>query len=236
MRPQFTRWCSHLNCNRLSRARSQALQSDDSRRVCRKSSDDRRWTRGWGRGSSRREHKQSRGEARHPLRRRLRVTCDPHAFGSGPSGELERHGIRTLVEAPGVGGNLIDHPLVHMLAALSDDAIKQASPETDHSRVSVLLRHTATGSKEFNDMQLYLMPLVDLAMMPGAPLPTEFPPQLIVTCVLQRPRSRGKLRLRSANPVEQPEIQLNYFDDHEDMRRMIDGLRLGWRLMHEQDI
>jgi len=155
--------------------------------------------------------------------------------GVGPSAELERHGIRTLVEAPGVGGNLIDHPLMHMQAALSDDAIKQA-PETDHSRVSVLLRYTATGSKEFNDMQLYLMPLVDLAMMPGAPLPTEFPPQLIVTCVLQRPRSRGKLRLRSANPVEQPEIQLNYFDDHEDMRRMIDGLRLGWRLMHEQDI
>ena len=36
--------------------------------------------------------------------------------------------------------------------------------------------------------------------------------------------------------MEQPEIQLNYFDDPEDMRRMIDGFHLGWRLMHTPDI
>jgi hypothetical protein len=34
----------------------------------------------------------------------------------------------------------------------------------------------------------------------------------------------------------QPEIQLNYFDDHEDMYRMTDCLRLGWRLLHQQDL
>ena len=134
-----------------------------------------------------------------------------------------------------MGGNLIDHPWIRISAALSSDAIKQA-PQTDHSRVSILLRYTASGSREFNDMQLYLTPLVDLGMLPGAFFPPELPPQLTVACVLQRPRSRGKLRLRSADPLEQPEIQLNYFDDHEDMRRMIDGLRLGWRLMHQQDV
>ncbi len=155
--------------------------------------------------------------------------------GVGPRAELERHGIRTLVDAPGVGGNLIDHPSVTTLAALSSDALKQA-PQTDHSRFSVLLRYTAGGSTEFNDMQLYLMPLVDLAMWPGAPFPPEFPPPLMATCVLQRPRSRGKLRLRSVDPMKQPDIQLNYFDEPEDMRRMIDGLRLGWLLMYTPEI
>jgi len=155
--------------------------------------------------------------------------------GIGPRAELQRHGIRALVDAPGVGRNLIDHPQMSMLAALSADAIKQA-PRTDHSRFSVLLRCTSPRSGEFNDMQPYLTPMVDLAMWPGAPFPPEFPPPLMMTCVLQRPRSRGELLLRSADPIEQPEIQLNYFDDPEDMRRMIDGLRLGWRLMHTPDI
>ena len=73
-------------------------------------------------------------------------------------------------------------------------------------------------------------------MWSGGPFPPEFPPPLVVARALQRPRSRGRLRLRSAYPLEQPDIQVNYFDDPEDMRRMIDGVRLGWRLMHQPKI
>lgn len=72
-------------------------------------------------------------------------------------------------------------------------------------------------------MQLYLMPLVDLSMWPGAPFPPELPPPLMTVCALQRPHSPGALRLRSTDPVGQLDIQLNYFADPEDMRRMIDG-------------
>ena len=71
--------------------------------------------------------------------------------GVGPRTELERHEIRTLVDAPGVAANPIDHPLVAIPAALSSDAIRR-SARTDHSRSSVFLRYTARGSDEFNDM------------------------------------------------------------------------------------
>jgi len=47
-----------------------------------------------------------------------------------------------------------------MLAALSSDAVRQPA-QTDHGRFSVLLGYSAGGSTEFNDMQLYLMPLAD---------------------------------------------------------------------------
>jgi choline dehydrogenase len=173
-----------------------------------------------------------------------RITLCAGAFGSpailmrsgvGPRQQLERHGIRTLVDAPGMGANLIDHPLVLMLAPLSSDAIRQ-SGGTDHSRNSVLLRYTAPGSGEFNDMQLYFLPLVDLTMLAGFPFPPRTPPALIMLPVLQRPRSRGVLRLRSANPHDQPDIKLNYLDDPEDLRRMIEGVRLAWRIMHEAEI
>jgi len=152
--------------------------------------------------------------------------------GIGPRAELERHGVRTVVDAPGVGANLIDHPRVMMMADLSSEAIRRAEG-TVHSRPSAMLRYTASDSKEFNDMQLSLMPLVDWMMMSGFPVEPGTPPKLLLFPALQRPRSRGRLTLRSASPDDQPNIELNYLADPEDMRRMIDGTRLAWRVMHQ---
>jgi choline dehydrogenase len=66
--------------------------------------------------------------------------------GVGPRAELERHGIRAVVDAPGVGANLIDHPRVPMMAGLSTEAIRR-SEGTDHSHPTVVLRYTAKVRK-----------------------------------------------------------------------------------------
>jgi choline dehydrogenase-like flavoprotein len=155
--------------------------------------------------------------------------------GIGPHAELERHGIRTLVDAAGVGANLIDHVLVFILAEMSSDALRR-SEGTEHSRFSVLLRYTAKGSDEFNDMQLYFLPMVDLTMLQGFPFAPDTPSTLLMFPGLQRPRSRGRLTLRSVHPTDQPNIELNYLSDPEDMRRMIDGMRLVWRIAQQPEI
>jgi choline dehydrogenase-like flavoprotein len=119
MRAQSTRWCPHLDRNRLSRPARKRLNltirggcvanrvmTEDGRAVG---------------VEVQVEGNTNRVEGR-------RVTLCAGAFASpailmrsgvGPSAELKRHGIRTLVDAPGVGGNLIDHPLMVMLAPLS---------------------------------------------------------------------------------------------------------------------
>ena len=167
-----------------------------------------------------------------------RITLSAGAFASpailmlsgiGPRGELERHGIHALVDSPGVGANLIDHPFAGVIA-LTSEAIGR-SEGTDHTRISVVLRYTASGSPEFNDMQLYFSPIIDWALMPGL-APPGTPPVLSVFVALQQPRSRGRIGLRSADPHDQPAIELNYLSDPEDMRRMMDGMRLIWRIMH----
>jgi choline dehydrogenase len=94
------------------------------------------------------------------------------------------------------------------------------------------IRYTATGSDEFNDMQMYVFEQYATDLAPGLALdlPT---PSISVVPGLQRPRSRGRLRMRSANPDVPPIIELNYLNDPEDMRRMIDGVRIAWQLMHD---
>lgn len=128
--------------------------------------------------------------------------------GIGPRTELERHAINVVVDAPGVGANLIDHPRVPIIADLSSEAIR-LSEGKHHSRPSAMLRYTASGSNEFNDMQLNLNPVIDWTMLSGFPVGPGTPPKLLAFSALQRPRSRGRLTPRSSNPEEQPNIELS---------------------------
>ncbi len=147
--------------------------------------------------------------------------------GIGPRDELAALGIKCQVNSPGVGRNLIDHPMVFLVATPI-----AGIPHDPQVTNPIGIRYTAAGSDEFNDMQMYILELFDANLSPGLALDLPVPSVSLVPG-LQRPRSRGRLRLRSANPDVPPVIDLNYLADPEDMRRMADGVRIAWRLMHE---
>ncbi|XP_026678731.1 glucose dehydrogenase [FAD, quinone] [Diaphorina citri] len=44
--------------------------------------------------------------------------------------------------------------------------------------------------------------------------------------MLLRPRSRGRIKLRSRNPLDYPRIQPEYFSDHHDMLTLIEGVKI----------
>ncbi|MGD0120372.1 MAG: mycofactocin system GMC family oxidoreductase MftG [Candidatus Binatus sp.] len=147
--------------------------------------------------------------------------------GIGPRDELAKLGIKNQVNLPGVGRNLIDHPMAFVVATPIPGI-----PHDPQVTNPIGIRYTAAGSDEFNDMQMYVFELFDASVSPGFALDLPLPTVAVVPG-LQRPRSRGQLRLRSADPDVPPVIDLNYLDDPEDMRRMVDGIRIAWRLMHE---
>ena len=133
--------------------------------------------------------------------------------GIGAREEVQAIGAPLVRDAPGVGRNLIDHPLV----VITWRAKPGVSVLPDPS-VQVMLRYGADGG-EPNDMQVYMV-----NHFPGV----EGSFALLAT--LQRPRSRGRLRVESADFHRQPRIELNFFAEEEDVRRLREGLRLCKRM------
>jgi choline dehydrogenase len=150
--------------------------------------------------------------------------------GIGARAQLEQLGITPQVELPGVGENLLDHLFV-LIHATPTPGVPH-DPEVTNP---VGVRYTAGGSGEFNDMQLYVLNFFDRSLAPGFAEDLKFP-ALALAPGLQRPRSRGRVSLESKDPDVPPQIDLKYLEDPEDMRRMIEGVRIAWRLMNSQHL
>ena len=64
----------------------------------------------------------------------------------------------------------------------------------------------------------------------GTPLAIGLP------VALERPHTRGRLELASTDPRVQPRIQLNFAAHPQDLRRLVEGVRLAWRIAHQPEI
>lgn len=145
--------------------------------------------------------------------------------GIGDRRVLEAANVPTLLHLAGVGANLVDHPAVCIWAVprsrgAADEAVHQA-----------LLRLQSAGARA-GDLQLYML---------GAVPTGEFPPlreisasevAIAVSVVLGAPRSRGRVRIVSADPEIRPAIELNCLGEAQDMMTMKAGLRLAWQIMN----
>lgn len=135
--------------------------------------------------------------------------------GIGPGTELKRHGIDVILDRPGVGDNLNDHPSVGVAAFLEraarlDPAIRR--------HIHVSLRYTArTPDAQPGDM--FLCPLNRTAWHAvGHRLCS-------LMVILNKPYSRGRVRLASARPDDEPDVDFNLLSDERDMARMVDAVR-----------
>ncbi len=151
--------------------------------------------------------------------------------GIGPAEKLSPHGITQRIPLPGVGENLIDHFGTGVQAFPKPEVIHDPDIVTE-----IGVRYTAPGSNQFNDMQIAISTIWDEDQVRGL---TEAPrqhPSFGIGAVIQRPYSRGSVTLRSTDPAEQPQLDMNYASHPEDLRRLMDGARLCWQLMHSDEI
>ncbi|MDZ7727432.1 MAG: GMC family oxidoreductase N-terminal domain-containing protein [Dehalococcoidia bacterium] len=175
-------------------------------------------------GGVRQEHHPGRGrghEPAHPLAVRYRA-----ATGTG----VARH--RCMLDRPSVGANLVDHPVASVTLLPKDGVCSMENPV-----VQIGTRYTAPGSKHFNDMQLYMISQIDMTQLPELQAALGAPDMVFsLISVLQKPYSRGSVKLASADFHEPPHIDLRYHEDPEDMRRAKDGVRLAWEIAHRPEV
>jgi choline dehydrogenase len=136
--------------------------------------------------------------------------------GIGPAAHLTEVGVRPTVDLPGVGANLTDHsclvlplrPTDELNAALAE---KEAAGNLYASQVAI---KAATEHCPEGAWDLHLLPTA------GAPLFGSLPPgqyEAGIAAFLMKPDSRGRLRLRSADPSDAPDIDPALFSVEKDL-------------------
>ena len=142
--------------------------------------------------------------------------------GVGPASDLEPLGIETVVHLPGVGRNLQDHLWIrglcfesrHPLPAPNNNlggsaCFWKSRPALDRPDLMILGVQAALVSDEIAER--YSIPPNSFAIFP----------------CLVRPRSRGALRLRTADPGNPPQIQPNFLADEADVDALAAAVELG---------
>ena len=165
--------------------------------------------------------------------------------GIGDPGHLAGFGIETRVDLPGVGRNLQDHHEVpvfattrrnlgyfgedrgfRMLANGLQYLLFRSGPvATIGVEATAFVMPDATGDPV---MQMFCIPsayldrdVVDIRPGPGVTL----------NALLLRPKARGWVRLRSADPRDPPLIHPNFLGHPDDLAREIEGLKFSREIL-----
>ncbi len=195
-----------------------------------------------------------RGRESFSVRARREVILAAGAFqspqilmlsGVGPAAHLSEFGVEVKVDAPGVGRNLQDHvdytvlrktrsphsvgmtlPFIAGLPFAFGNFSKEGrGPLTSNLAEAGGFIRTEPHLAE-PDVQLHFLPtLVDdhgRKKHFGGGYSAH-------TCVL-RPKSRGEVRLASPDPMAAPLIDPNFLSDEDDLRRLMRGARLMFRI------
>ena len=167
--------------------------------------------------------------------------------GVGPAGLLQEHGITVHRELPGVGANLQDHINARYIQRLSHG-------DTMNTRLNSPIRKALMGVEYFllrnGPMTNGAPPLSGFAKSDPArdranlqfhattasyenlgEGPHRFPVIAGGICNL-RPRSRGHVRIKSADPNVYPQLLHNYLVDADDQQVAVASIRLMRRIFN----
>ena len=135
--------------------------------------------------------------------------------GVGPGHALRGLGITPIVDLPGVGENVLDHPAVGLHLTLRAES-QAGNPHA--RRTNCCVRYTSgLANTGFNDM---LIASCNVYGIEGDALARG----VVVVSVYQA-FSRGRLRISSPDPAVNPVIEERMLSDERDLIRLREGVR-----------
>jgi choline dehydrogenase len=170
----------------------------------------------------------------------------PHLLmlsGIGPQADLQALGLEHVADLPGVGLNLQDHPIVAVAYHCTEPISLEGSDD-----LGVVAAYVETGSGPLTSNGNEAGGFVH-ALRDGAPdLQFHFNAAWFVGDgqanpeghgftfgpIVARPFSRGRLSLRSADPLDRPAIDPAYLADERDLAVLVEGIRTARRIAAAQ--
>jgi choline dehydrogenase len=173
--------------------------------------------------------------------------------GIGPGAELQRHGIKTVCDLPGVGENLQDHFYVHTAWRSTESSsynrnirgmtkyLEGARYLTTHggylalgtSQVAAFVK--SRPDVEYADLQISFRPMTFTYHQNGY-VEVDREPGMGVSVFILRPRTMGSVTLRSANPADTPKLSPNFLTNEDDVQAMMSGVRKIREIMNTNPI
>ncbi|OMC01722.1 choline oxidase [Mycobacterium sp. NS-7484] len=147
--------------------------------------------------------------------------------GIGPEMVLEASGVQTIVNAPGVGENLMDHAEGLIVWEAAVDVPDTCATGWD-AGAAVRLSDDGPARPEVL-MHFPVEAVADHAVARGVEMPARI---VSIAPNVAKPSSRGRVWITSADPAERPSIDYRYFTDPDghDEAVLIAGIRLARRI------
>jgi len=141
--------------------------------------------------------------------------------GIGPAAELRSLGIPSLLDRPGVGRNLQNHP--YMFFAVTLPRGKRVAADLRRFAVAGVRSSSHMPGMDGGDLFNFVIGRVS-----GEAFGPDF---ALLGSALYGPRSRGFVRLQSADPLAHPEVNFRFLSDPADPPRLVQAARLAERLL-----
>ena len=172
--------------------------------------------------------------------------------GIGPAAHLQDLGIPVVKDLPGVGSNLQEHVGSHVVGE-----VNQTTLNSDLSPLRMLahgLNFLINGrgplTSSIGHAQAFVRTRADLPapniQLQFAPLAFDLDdrgrlvlrkaPSINTAVAVMRPKSRGTIRLRSADPGDPPVITHQLLGDPDDMEQLVEGMHFARRIFAQPAI
>jgi len=170
--------------------------------------------------------------------------------GVGPRAQLEAFGIQVKVDAPGVGENLHDHPIIPLSAYVSGNLGYQNVAQglgTLKAGVRYILTKDGPASGNGIETVSYWDPLdfkgeptvqcyhVPIISQDGLS-PTGSRAGITFELVVLQPKSRGWIRLADADPTSMPLINPNFIGHEFDLKVAVESVKAMREVLTQQSL
>ncbi|MUH00156.1 choline dehydrogenase [Scytonema sp. UIC 10036] len=144
--------------------------------------------------------------------------------GIGNAEHLQALDIPVVVDLPGVGQNLQDHPRVTVAHQATQDL--QPAPTSNIAEVGLFL-HTEGRLDVAPDLQFFFAPVLSVH-----PAYAREGSGFAAAACLTHPQSHGSVSLRSASPQDSPVIRMNYLQSESDLHKLLGGIEIIRQIFH----